>query len=508
MIHRFLLAWYCLVFMTAPLASAQDKLVRIESGQLSGVALEGGVMAFKGIPFAAPPVGFLRWQPPQPPARWKGVHNADHFCSPCMQAAAADFGPYTREFLIAGSPSEDCLYLNVWTAARSASERRPVMVWIYGGGFASGGADVAIYDGAELAKKGVLLVTINYRVGPLGFLAHPELTKESIHHASGNYGLLDQVAALQWVQRNIAAFGGDPRRVTIFGQSAGALSVNLLMQSPLAKGLFVGAIVESGPGLLPAGLLDGHTKLAEAEQSGAKYAESKGAHSLAQLRALPAQTLIGGGLIGPIADGWFLPENSSPTNEVPVIVGMTADDILRLSFNPPPANVSAYQSDVQKTYGAKAETFLKLYPATSDGDVAELLKISGRDRARVAINLWAAAQMKVSRQVYTYFFSRAIPWPAHPEFGAFHTAEVPYVFNNLKTLDRPWEPADRRLANQMSSYWINFAKTGNPNGKGLPIWPPFDQNGRTTMELGANAGPMPLADLAKLSFWQEWLTKP
>ena len=222
MICRFYLLLIYALVIAVPAVNAQDKLVRLESGQLRGVSLAGGVTAFKGIPYAAPPIGNLRWRPPQPPLKWEGVRKADHFCSPCMQTITGEFGPYTKEFLIQGSPGEDCLFVNVWTSATSPNERRPVMVWIYGGGFTSGGADCAVYDGAALAKKGVVLVSVNYRVGPLGFLAHPELTKESEDHASGNYALLDQVAALRWVRKNIAAFGGDPNRVTIFGQSAGA----------------------------------------------------------------------------------------------------------------------------------------------------------------------------------------------------------------------------------------------------------------------------------------------
>jgi para-nitrobenzyl esterase len=512
MMHRFCLALFLMCFIAPPLICAQGKVVRIESGELQGVAEPGGVTAFKGIPYAAAPVGELRWRPPQPQARWEGVRKADHFCSPCGQPVTGNFGPYTKEFLIEGSPSEDCLFLNVWTAASSRSERRPVMVWIYGGGFSTGGAECAIYDGAELAKKGVVLVSINYRVGPLGFLAHPELTKESAHRTSGNYGLLDQVAALEWVQRNIKAFGGDPRRVTIFGQSAGAISVNLLTQSPLAKGLFARAIMQSGPGLLLASASISGTKLSMAEQAGVKYAESKGAPTLAQLRALPAKELMARGApgtSGPITDGWFLPENSAHINEVPILIGMTADDITVGGSGPQQnSTVSAYQSDVQKTYGAKAEAFLKLYPATSDREVGELRKMSGRDRGRVSITLWATERMKQGSKVYTYFFSRAIPWPEHPEFGAFHTAEVPYVFNNLKTLDRPWEAGDRKLTEQMSSYWVNFAKAGNPNGKGLPLWVPVDKDSHTTMEFGLQVGPMPLATPEKLSFWQSFLAKP
>lgn len=282
------------------------------------------------------------------------------------------------------------------------------------------------------------------------------------------------------------------------------------MQSPLSKRLFVRAIIESGPGLFSGRTLVGNTTLAAAEQAGVKYAESKGAHSLAELRALPSRELAAlDAPARPITDGWVLPENNRRVSEVPVINGMTADDIgIPGGGARTPVTVGSYQSDSKKNFGAEADTFLELYPATADSDVPQQRKISARARARVSINLWAADQMKLSPRVYTYYFSRPIPWPQHPEFGAFHGAELPYVFNNLKTLDRPWQPADRTLADQMSSYWVNFAKTGNPNGKGLPVWAPVDKNSHATMELGAHAGPMPLADSARLAFWREFLAKP
>ena len=271
--------------------AAELNVVTTDAGQISGITDSQGVTSFKGVPFAAPPVGNLRWQAPQPVARWSGVRKADHFGNACYQNEAHSRLPWTEPFMEQGPVSEDCLYLNVWTAAKSPRDRRPVMVYIYGGGFNEGSGSVAVYDGTQLARRGVVVVNLNYRVGPLGFLVYPELSKESEHGVSGNYGLLDQIAALQWVQRNIAAFGGDPNRVMIFGQSAGAISVYDLTQSALAKGLFARAIAESGPGLL-GGRFAQQPTLAEREQAGVRWAESKGAHSLAELRALPPAGIL------------------------------------------------------------------------------------------------------------------------------------------------------------------------------------------------------------------------
>lgn len=483
--------------------------VRVDGGLVSGVSgTDPSVMVYLGIPFAAPPVGDLRWQAPQPVVPWDGVLAADKYCDACIQNAARSRLPWSEEFMHQGDISEDCLYLNVWTTATSTRDKHPVMVYIYGGGFSEGSNSIAVYDGEELAKKGVVAVGINYRVGTLGFFAHPELTAESEHGVSGNQGLLDQVAALEWIQRNITAFGGDPDRVTIYGQSAGAMSVDALMRSPLTEGLFARAIIQSGPGLFSSSSMSGGTPLSAAEETGVAFAESLGAESLAELRAIPADTLLAqrGGRSGVIADGWFLPEDNQHENVVPVMNGFTANDMGTSTglASSPDATVSTYETQVRERYGENAEDFLTLYPAESEAAISELSLSSGRDRARVSVSLWAAEKAKGNRQVYTYYFSRAIPWPEHPEFGAFHTGEVPYVFNNLKQLDRPWEAIDYTLADQVSSYWVNFAKTGNPNGPGLPEWPSVNESGGTTMELGVSTGAIPLADdPAKISFWQE-----
>jgi para-nitrobenzyl esterase len=435
--------------------------VRTDSGVVLAAPPSGNVTAFLGVPFAAPPVGNLRWRPPQPAPLRFGDWRADQFGTSCMQTQPLSRLPWTEEFMTQGPIGEDCLYLNVWTAAKNAGAKLPVMFWIYGGAFTEGSSAVAVYNGAELAKKGVIVVTANYRVGPLGFLAHPDLTAESGRGSSGNYGLLDQIAALRWVQKNIGAFGGDPAQVTIFGQSAGALSVAALMRSPLATGLFVRAIAQSGPGLFGRNALGGQATLAEREAAGLKYAEAKGAMSLAELRALPAAafytTTPGAPTVpsSPVNDGWVLPEKTA-ADQVPLMVGFVADDL-------------------------------------GVGGTTPEQRAAARERARVTLHIWAARQLPASRRVYTYFFDRAIPWPEHPEFGAFHSSEILYFFNILTILKRPWEPVDRTLADTVSSYITNFAKKGDPNGPRLPPWPAFDPASYKTMRLGMQVGPMDLA---------------
>jgi para-nitrobenzyl esterase len=489
------------------------KPVRVDTGLLSGVTDSAGVTAYLGVPFAAPPVGPLRWRPPQPAAQWKGVRAVDHYGASCMQDEPGARLPWSEEFMTQGPVSEDCLFLNVWTSAKSPNEKQAVMFFIYGGGFTEGSSSVAVYTGSELAKKGVVVVTVNYRVGPLGFLVHPELTKESEHHSSGNYGLLDQIAGLQWVQRNIAAFGGDPRKVTIFGQSAGSLSVADLMRSPLAQGLFARAIAESGAGIFPERVVNAGMTFEQREQQGVTYAEAKGAHSLAEMRAIPAADFFksssgaprGG---GPVTDGWVL-TTDHPAHEVSLIVGMvTGDAVFAYGFSPQPApTVANYTSAAEKSYGNKAPIFLKLYPVASDSDVPAAKRASQIDQSRIAMDLWCAGQMKRSGTVYTYYFDHPIPWPAHPEFGAFHSSEVPYIFETLNRLDRPWTDVDWGLSAAMSSYWSNFATTGDPNARGLPGWPAYAPNAHSTMELGDHIGPIPVADPAKLDFFLPYLAK-
>jgi para-nitrobenzyl esterase len=494
--------------------------IEIRTGKISGTVDKNGVLTYLGVPFAKPPIGALRWRAPQPPEKWAGVRKADRFGAECTQTTVASFLPWTEEFMSHGPFSEDCLFLNVWTTAKPGA-KDAVMVFLHGGGFGGGSGSIPIYNGSELAKKGVVVVTINYRVGALGFLVHPELTKESEHHSSGNYGLLDQIAALAWVKENIAAMGGDPARITIFGQSAGARSVAVLMQSPLARGLFARGIIESDPMIFvgPSDPLLGNTDLKKREEDGAKWAESIGATSLAQLRALPAEEFVKGAAFptpgakilsyrgGPVIDGWVL-TSQIPTKQVPVIAGLVAGDVNFVDgFTPPPATVANYEESAQKQFGEKSSVFLKLYPVKNDADVPRARTASREDQSRVQVSLWAADQLKHSPSVYTYFFDHAIPWPAHPEFGAFHTAEVPYIFKNLGLLDRPWQPVDVKLAETMSSYWSNFAKTGDPNGPGLPKWPAYVPAKHETMELGTDVRVMPEAGAPALRFFVDVLGK-
>src|SRR6185437_8453253 len=315
-----------LVNFAVPVASTAQAPVRVEQGMLQGTS-EGGLTVYRGIPFAGPPVGDLRWRPPAGAAKWEGVRAADKFAPECEQSG----GPAT-------GMSEDCLYLNVWTPAKSASDKVPVLVWIYGGGFNAGATSIPTYSGEVLAKKGVVLVSIAYRVGVLGFFSHPELSAESPQHVSSNYGLLDMIAGLQWVKKNIAAFGGDPDKVTIFGESAGGIAVSQLCASPLAKGLFEGAISESGGSFgptRPAGQPGENIRsLADAERSGVEFAKTAGASSLAELRALPPEKLLGAtrGLAWPIVDGWVIPTDqytlyaAKKFNDVPVLIGYNSDE--------------------------------------------------------------------------------------------------------------------------------------------------------------------------------------
>jgi para-nitrobenzyl esterase len=483
--------------------------VRTETGLVEGVSIgDSGVAAFKGIPYAAPPVGQLRWRAPQPGAEWTGVRRADHFSPGCTQRRTGPIGPWSAEFIskagMEGGSSEDCLYLNVWTAAKSAGERRPVFVWIYGGGFASGSGDVPVYDGEALAAKGVVVVNFNYRLGALGFLAHPELTNESGHNASGNYAILDAIAALQWVRKNIRAFGGDPGNVTIAGQSAGAFMVNYLVISPLAKGLFHRAIAESGGSFLKT------ADLSEAEERGLKLAHSLNAANIAELRSRPAEALLASGpgmQFGPIVDGWVVPKDAHSVfaagqqNDVPVLTGWNAGDGVALG---PPLTAEKFREQAASQYGDLAIQFLKVFPAESDQAAAASQKAASRDQIFAwQGRTWARMQSKTGKsKVFLYYFDRVPPGtPEQNRYGAFHSAEIAYALDTLSKWARPWEAADRNLANIMSTYWVNFARTGDPNGGGLPMWPAYSRSDGRSMRLGDTFGPIPVPDKAELDFF-------
>jgi para-nitrobenzyl esterase len=478
----------CLIVLAiafGPIAmSAAPDAVKIDSGQISGTSANG-VRIFKGIPFAAPPVGDLRWKAPQPVAAWQGVRAADKFGSPCMQEPYPASSPYASSGVTASDPpSEDCLSLNVWTAA-AAGEKRPVMVWIHGGAWTRGAGSSATYEGTALAKKGVVVVTTNYRLGVFGFLAHPELTAESAPRASGNYAILDHIAALKWVQKNIAAFGGDPSRVTIFGESAGSWSVNSVQATPLAKGLFHRAIGESG------GQFASTATLAAAEQAGVAFAKNAGADSLKALRSVPADKLLATAFrSGVNVDGYVLPDTvrnlfaQKKHNDVPVIVGSNADEWTTLS-NPSqfPTTLEAYRQRVDRQYGAAVGDYDAVYPAKTEADIAKALLAVGRDTTfTLEMRTWARLGTAAGKPAFLYQFTRVPPGP-NPAWGAYHAAEIQYAFNNVGA--RPWATdVDRRLSDQMSSYWVNFATTGDPNGKGLPKWTPYDPAGEPYLELG------------------------
>ena len=480
--------------------------VHTNTGPISGVkSASGDIVAFKGIPFAAPPVGELRWKAPQPAPAWQDVKKCDTYGPSPMQAKPVPFMVYTSEFLIPAAPiSEDCLYLNVWTDTKVAA-KKPVLVWIYGGGFSSGGTAVPIYDGEAMAKKGVIFVSVNYRVGVFGFLAHPGLTKESPYNASGNYGLLDQIAALKWVKTNIAAFGGDVDNVTIAGQSAGSMSVNCLVASPLAKGLFNKAIAESGSVMITSPLIKTGT-LPDAEQQGLKLADAVHAASLQELRNIPAAELMKlPARYFPVVDGYVLPEPvpqlfaEGKENKVALITGWNADESFVAVFD----KADAFKQHAKEHYSANADEFLKYYPANSDEEaMRSQMKLSRDITFALSGYKWAGVQSaKGTAPVYVYNFKRKLPaTPDYVKYGAFHTGEVAYVLDNLKFLDRPWEPADQRLASLMSSYWVNFVKTGDPNGSGLPAWPKFDKQTSRAMVFDTTSSGQQLPDKSELEF--------
>jgi para-nitrobenzyl esterase len=478
-------------------ALSTNDTVKVDGGLISGTAADG-IRSFKGIPFAAPPVGELRWKAPQPVVPWQGVRQCDAYGPECPQS------PYPAGSMYASPPqkqSEDCLYLNVWTAGK-AGEKRPVMVWIHGGALTRGSGANRTYNGTAFARKGVVLVTINYRLGPLGYLAHPELTAESPQHSSGNYGVLDQLAALKWVQRNIAAFGGDAKNVTIFGESAGSWSVNALVATPLARGLFHRAIGESGGWFGPmAYLKEDRPRLTAAEKVGEAFAKAAGADSLKVLRSVPAEKIIDifnndpegrKFRTSPNVDGWVLPDEirnifaQGKQNDVPVIVGSNANEMTTLTAPATvPKTIDAYRKRVEPLYGEATREFDAIYPVKSDADVASAYLDSLRDVTfTLPMRSWARMTSTGRSKAYLYFFSRVPPNPNSKYLGAYHAAEIAYVFNNLNPQNAMLQETDRKLSETMSAYWVNFAKTGDPNGKGLPKWAPYNLSDEPYMDFG------------------------
>ncbi|MGA2724418.1 MAG: carboxylesterase family protein [Bryobacteraceae bacterium] len=489
--------------LASPLLAAIQEPIKVEGGLVSGTpGWAWGVRAYLGIPFASPPVGNRRWRPPQPVVPWQGVRAAREFSAACMQSEdgwtdeqLADPGLWHK--------SEDCLYLNVWTPATSANERLPVLLWIHAGAGTMGSTARPIYDGNALAKKGVVVVSANYRLGVFGWFAHPELTRESEHRSSGNYGALDQLAALQWVQKNIAQFGGDPSKVTMFGQSAGCGAVYSLAASPLAKGLARGGIGQSFR------TFHRMITLAEAESAGAQFAKAIGKPTLAALRAMPAQDLLEASRKTPaataanaaIVDGWFLPQDiytiysQGKQNDIALITGGTNDEGavggLGTEAATPPNTLAAYTAWVKQIFGARADAILRAYPAKTDAEAARAYHDVYRDINFAVHRTWAKLQATTGKSpAYLYKFSHI---PPHPEpnginavapVGAVHSSDVRYVFNTLRMKDYAWTDIDRKVADMLGSYWTNFAKNSNPNGPGLSSWSVYNPKDEYLMNLG------------------------
>jgi para-nitrobenzyl esterase len=464
--------------------SAQAATVQTDSGLLAGTS-ENGLQVFRGIPFAAPPVANLRWHEPQPVQPWSGTRPADEFGPACPQ------GQVTADGTLGANISEDCLYLNVWSPAVNAEERLPVLVWIYGGGFGGGRTSDPLFNGAPLAEKGVVYVSLAYRVGVMGFFAHPELSEENraLHGAaaSGNYGLLDLVSGLQWVKQNIAAFGGDPNRVTIWGESAGAIAASMLTVSPLAKDLFHGVISDSGgsfgPVRTPTAPGENVPPLNIAEQGGTALAAKLGAASLAELRQKPVGEVMTqargiGGIGWPILDGWVIPDDQyvlyskGAYHDTPILVGINSDEGASFSRTDDRAQ---FEADTRVRFGPHADAMLQAYSVEREGSVKQAARNIVRE-ASFGWHTWVWAKLQTERggsDAYVYYFDQRPPYPADSRFADVAGAELPYPFKELDLNPLPWTDSDRNISEAMATYWTNFAKTGNPNGAGLPEWPAF-----------------------------------
>lgn len=507
---RHLLSWLAVAVLCAGPVTAQIRTAKVTGGEVEGV-VAGEVASFKGVPFAAPPVGELRWKAPQPVKPWPGIKKADAFAPGCMQDnTLATFLRAPTNF------SEDCLYLNVWTSAKNAGEKLPVMVWIYGGGFSAGATNTPLYDGTRFAQKGVVLVSTAYRVGPFGFLAHPELSRES-GKGSGNYGLQDIISALRWVKDNIARFGGDPSRVTIFGESAGGIAVSMLAASPAAKGLFHRVISESGGSFAPVRLANeaGQSvpSLQLAESAGKSFLEGLGAGDIKAARALSAEEIqkrLAGGGIGrfwPVADGDVLPGDqyelyqAGRFNDTPILIGTNSDEgamFVRGAVTP-----AAFEQRIRAGYGAQADAILKAYPHATDQEAFKSAKDIFRESA-FAWHTWAWARLQSQKgkgKAYVYYFDHRTP--ATPD-GANHGSEISFVFGNLGILGPPPQTADVTMSDLMSAYWINFAKSVDPNGAGLPKWPAFTEKEQQGMFFDATASARPVPNLEKLKAFDSY----
>jgi para-nitrobenzyl esterase len=504
----------CIALLSQGICFAQQPSpVKVAEGLVQGTA-EDGLTVYRGIPFAAPPVGELRWKAPQPAVKWEGIKQTIKFAPAPMQGGNPPSGK-----------SEDCLYLNVWTPAKSDKEKIPVLVWIYGGGFSFGSTSEPSYSGEKLAKKGVVLVSIAYRVGQLGFLAHPDLSAENPNHVSGNYGILDQIAALQWIQKNIADFGGDPEKVTIFGESAGGISVSMLCASPLAKGLFHGAVSESGGSFGPTRQTtfpgENMKTLKQAEADGKSYAQKVGVLSIAELRKIEADKLpLGMGMGGgwPITDGYVIPDDqhklyeAGKYNDTPILIGYNSDEGASFSREKTPEE---YIAGVKARYGKFADELIKAYPVGE-----KTVPKTARDLMRDAAFgwqtwSWARLQSQTGKsKVFLYYFDQHPDYPEETPlagYGSPHGQEVAYVFNHLDASNPQTTKTDLQISEAMATYWTNFAKYGDPNGQEVPTWPAFSDANPQVMYFGQKpyTGPVPGAKSLKvLDRYFEWRRTP
>jgi len=503
------------VFLTVALshtALAQINTVKVTGGRVQGVESDG-ISIFKGIPFAAPPVGDRRWQAPAPVVSWKGVKKADSFGLACMQPENSQGNT--------APVSEDCLYLNVWTPAKKAGEKIPVLVWIHGGGFSGGSTSIPMYDGAGFAKKGVVFVSIAYRVGPFGFLAHPELSRES-GHGSGDYGMADMIAGLQWVKRNITRFGGDPGKVTIFGHSAGGMAVNMLAVSPVAKGLFRSVICMSGGSFAPlqtsneavTGL--GIPSLQLAESNGEEFLQKLGVTDIKAARKLSAEEIqkgVAGGPGGmrfrPVADGYIIPGDLYSIYQprrfqgTPILVGNTSNE-LGAFMGGGNTTAAQFEQRIRSQYGAHADAILSVYPHATDSEAARSAKELSRD-SMFGWSTWTWSRLQSEKhkgKAFEYYFDYHAP----DADGAGHGSDVPFAFQTLSTRRGELNPADLKLTNIISSYWVNFTKTGDPNGPGLPEWPAFSNRDQKAMVFDANTSARPVPNLDKLKAYDAYIT--
>jgi para-nitrobenzyl esterase len=509
---RMAIFFIAAVFVIIPCALSQIQTAKVVDGQLQGIVADG-VASFKGIPFAAPPVGDLRWKSPAPSKAWSGIRKADAYAAGCMQDPGM-----VKMMGASANISEDCLYLNVWTAAKNAGEKRPVMVWIHGGAFVGGMTGTPMFDGTKFAQKGVVLVSIAYRLGVFGFMAHPELSRES-GKGSGTYGIQDMIAGLQWVKNNIAQFGGDPSRVTIFGESAGGIAVGMLSAAPQAKGLFQRAISESGGSFAPPRTVEGAgmnvASLKLAESGGEDFLKKLGAAGITSARALQAEQIqkaAGGGMGGgasfwPVADGTVLPGDPYELyakglfNDTPILAGTNSNE--GGLFMRGPITAAAFEKQIRSGYGEQADVLLKAYPHSTDAEAARSSADVFREFA-FAWPTWAWALMQSQKgkgKAFVYYFDHRTP--SSPD-GANHGDEVSYVFQNFRSPGGTPGAEDLALSDMIRSYWINFAATGNPNGPGLPNWPEFTEKDQRVFIFDKNSGAKPIPNLEKLKAYDSY----